>query len=42
MADALEGYERSKGTLRFAVDRPLPKSLVARLVEIRLEQLGLS
>ena len=34
-------YDWSKGTLRFPVDQPLPPSLVRRLVEIRLTQLGL-
>ena len=40
-ADELASYEWSKGTLRFPVDQPLPTSLVRRLVEIRLRQLGL-
>lgn len=41
LADALDGYEWSKGTLRFGVDEPLPRSLVTRLVEVRREQLKL-
>ncbi len=40
-ADELASYDWSKGTLRFPVDQPLPPSLVRRLVEIRLTQLGL-
>ena len=40
-ADELASYDWSKGTLRFPVDQPLPPSLVSRLVEIRLTQLGL-
>ena len=40
LADELEGYVWSKGTLKFALDEPLPKALVQRLVEARLEQLG--
>lgn len=39
IADLLDGYDWSKGTLRFAVDEPLPRDLVARLVEARLAQL---
>jgi uncharacterized protein YdhG (YjbR/CyaY superfamily) len=41
-ADALDDYDWDKGTLRFPPDKPLPKSLVGRLVDIRMEQLGLS
>ena len=36
LADQLGGYEWSKGTLRFPIDKPLPKSLVRRLVDARL------
>ncbi len=41
LADELTGYRWSKGTLQFPVDRPLPMPLVRRLVEVRLEHLGL-
>ena len=34
--ELLEGYDWSGGTLRFPVDRPPSRALVARLVEIRL------
>jgi uncharacterized protein YdhG (YjbR/CyaY superfamily) len=34
--ELLEGYDWSKGTLRFPVDRPLEPALVQRLVELRL------
>lgn len=37
--DAVAAYETSKGGLRFAPDRPLPKSLVKRLVRLRLDEL---
>ena len=39
-SDLLEGYDWSKGTLRFPVDEPLPEPLVRRLVEIRQELLA--
>ena len=39
LAEELEDYELSKGTLRFPVAQPLPDSLVQRLVEERLRQL---
>jgi uncharacterized protein YdhG (YjbR/CyaY superfamily) len=38
--DAVAAYETSKGGLRFAPDRPLPKALVKRLVRLRLDELA--
>lgn len=32
LADDVAGYDASKGTLRFAVDKPLPKKLVKKLI----------
>ncbi|WP_062381494.1 iron chaperone [Demequina pelophila] len=37
---ALEGYSWSKGALKFAVDAPLPRALVERLVRARLHEIG--
>lgn len=37
-AHELAGYDVSKGTLRFQPDRPLPASLVERLVRARLDE----
>lgn len=37
-ADELEGYDTSKGTVRFTVDRPLPEALVEKLVEARMQE----
>lgn len=36
LEDALKSYETSKGTVRFALDRPLPATLVYRLVKASL------
>ena len=41
LASDLGGYEWTKGTLKFPADQPLPKPLVASLVDERLRQLGL-
>lgn len=42
LGDEIAGYTGNKGTLHFAVDEPLPDALVRRLVEIRMQQLGLT
>jgi uncharacterized protein YdhG (YjbR/CyaY superfamily) len=34
----LEGYDTSKGTVRFPVDRPLPAALVRKLVQARVAE----
>jgi uncharacterized protein YdhG (YjbR/CyaY superfamily) len=34
----LNGYERTSGALHFAIDKPLPKTLVKKLVKTKLEQ----
>jgi uncharacterized protein YdhG (YjbR/CyaY superfamily) len=42
LSDDVAAYETSKGALRFAVDRPLPKRLVRKLITTRLHELGLA
>ena len=39
LADDLVGYTRTKGALHFAVDKPLPKALVQKLIAVRRRQL---
>ena len=38
-AAQLEDYEQSKGTVRFALDQPLPVQLIAQLARARLREL---
>ena len=38
LKDELANYSKSAGALRFPLDRPLPASLVAKLVAVRLRQ----
>jgi uncharacterized protein YdhG (YjbR/CyaY superfamily) len=42
LADDVARYETPKGSLRFAVDKPLPKQLVKKLVTTRMRELGLA
>jgi uncharacterized protein YdhG (YjbR/CyaY superfamily) len=34
----LETYDRSKGTIRFPADKPLPAALVNKLIEARIKE----
>jgi uncharacterized protein YdhG (YjbR/CyaY superfamily) len=38
LGDDLEGYTKTKSALHFPVDHPLPKTLVRKLITVRLEE----
>ena len=38
LAGELQGYTMTKSALHFAVDQPLPKALVEKLIAVRLEE----
>jgi uncharacterized protein YdhG (YjbR/CyaY superfamily) len=40
LAEDLGGYEMTKSSLHFPVDRPLPRALVKKLIKVRLAQAG--
>ena len=42
LGDDVAGYETSKGSLKFAIDKPLPKRLVKKLVAARMRELGMA
>jgi uncharacterized protein YdhG (YjbR/CyaY superfamily) len=39
LADQLNGYTMTKSSLHFPVDRPLPRSVVRKLIAVRLAEL---
>jgi uncharacterized protein YdhG (YjbR/CyaY superfamily) len=41
LGDDVAGYEKTKGSLHFAIDKPIPRRLVKKLVATRMRQLGL-
>jgi uncharacterized protein YdhG (YjbR/CyaY superfamily) len=41
LAEDLASYQATKGSLHFAIDEPLPRALVNKLVNTRLRELGL-
>jgi uncharacterized protein YdhG (YjbR/CyaY superfamily) len=42
LPDDVAPYETSKGSLKFAINKPLPKPLVKKLVHARMQELGLA
>ena len=42
MPEQLSAYESTKGSLHFPVDQPLPADLVRRLLQLRLDEAGIT
>ncbi|GAA2038000.1 iron chaperone [Agromyces tropicus] len=42
VSDALDGFDRSKGTIRFTAEHPLPADVVRRLVSLRRDEIDAS
>lgn len=42
LKNELVNYKTSKGALQFPIDKPLPKTLVRKLIRVRLSQLAKS
>ena len=40
LGDELDGYKMTKSSLHFRVDRPLPKALVQKLIDVRLAEVA--
>lgn len=40
LADELRGYTMTKSALHFPIDRPLPKTVVEKLIAVRLAEVG--
>jgi uncharacterized protein YdhG (YjbR/CyaY superfamily) len=40
LGDELEGYKMTKSALHFPVDQPLPKSLVKKLIAVRMAEVA--
>lgn len=42
LVNDLVGYRYSSGALQFPIDRPLPPTLIEKLIAVRLRQLGMA
>ncbi len=38
LSDKLAGYQKSKGTIQFRLDKPLPRELIREIVAIRVNE----
>ena len=40
LAEELHGYVYSKGSMQHAIDKPLPKTLIKKLIKVRLAEIA--
>jgi uncharacterized protein YdhG (YjbR/CyaY superfamily) len=40
LSGELDGYEMTKSSLHFPIDRPLPMAIVRKLIDVRLAEVG--
>lgn len=40
LKDELAGYEQTKGSIHFAKDKPFPKTLIKKIIKVKLQMLA--
>ena len=42
LTQELANYKCSKGTIQFSIDKPMPKSLIRKIIQVRIEEINAS
>jgi uncharacterized protein YdhG (YjbR/CyaY superfamily) len=40
LKEELAGYEQTKGSIHFAIDKPFPKALIKKIIKVKLQMLA--